>query len=64
MSGGGAPQGGGGASAGGGEGKPEEGGVGAFHTGNHTGQQPPGNPHGQFSAPVGVNTAHQMLSIV
>lgn len=46
VSGGGAPQGGGGATIGRGEGESEEGGVGAFHTGNHTGQQPPGHTHG------------------
>lgn len=47
MSGGRTPQGRGGAPAGGGEGESEEGGVRAFHTGNHTGQQPPGLPYGE-----------------
>ena len=54
MSGGGATQGGGGAAADGGEGKSEEGGVGAVHTGNHTGQQPPGHAHGQCTGSVGT----------
>lgn len=46
MPGGRAAQGGGGASADGSEGKSEKGGVGAFHTRNHTGQQPPGHTNG------------------
>lgn len=55
MSGGGAPQGRGGATIGRSEGESEEGGVGAFHTGNHTGQQPPGHPHGECAGSVGIN---------
>lgn len=60
MSGGRTPKGGGGTPAHGSKGEPEEGGVWAFHVGNHTRQQPAGVTHGwchQTSAPSSAGAA-------
>jgi len=63
VSGRGASQGRGGATADGGEGKSEEGGVGAFHAGNHTGQQPPGHANGQWKGHRGQEVDHETITV-
>lgn len=64
VSGGGAPPGRGGAATDGGEGKSEEGGGWAFHTGNHTGQQPPGHAHGKCAGCVRYIAIFDLLACV
>jgi len=52
VSGGGEPASRGGAATDGSEGESQEGGGGAFHTGHHPGQHPPGPAHGERAALV------------